>query len=191
MRKTKRRSEAPHGIGWWNEERKAMRLLLTLDEHNYTPDLAVYEKYSTRAVIMRNGRIATQHGAAGDYKILGGGVEPGEDLHAALIREVQEESGLVVIPESIREIGEIVERRRDIFESDKIYVCHSCFFFCDAKEKMEETHMTESEIAKGFKLEWATPEEIIAGNAPFAKTQPWSYRDSKFIQMLPELMHNR
>ena len=51
--------------------------------------------------------------------------------------------------------------------------------------------MTESEIAKGFKLEWATPEEIIAGNAPFAKTQPWSYRDSKFIQMLPELMHNR
>lgn len=168
-----------------------MRLLLTLDEHNYTPDLAVYEKYSTRAVIMRNGRIATQHGAAGDYKILGGGVEPGEDLHAALIREVQEESGLVVIPESIREIGEIVERRRDIFEPDKIYVCHSCFFFCDAKEKMEETHMTESEIAKGFKLEWATPEEIIAGNAPFAKTQPWSYRDSKFIQMLPELMHNR
>ena len=97
MRKTKRRSEAPHGIGWWNEERKVMRLLLTLDEHNYTPDLAVYEKYSTRAVIMRNGRIATQHGAAGDYKILGGGVEPGEDLHAALIREVQEESGLVVI----------------------------------------------------------------------------------------------
>ena len=44
MRKTKRRSEAPHGIGWWNEERKVMRLLLTLDEHNYTPDLAVYEK---------------------------------------------------------------------------------------------------------------------------------------------------
>ena len=37
-----------------------MKLLLTLDEHNYTPDMTVYEKYSTRAVIIRNGRIATQ-----------------------------------------------------------------------------------------------------------------------------------
>ena len=73
-----------------------MKLLLTLDEHNYTQDMTVYEKYSTRAVIIRNGRIATQHGAAGDYKILGGGVEPGEDLHAALIREVQEETGLTI-----------------------------------------------------------------------------------------------
>ena len=163
-----------------------MKLLLTLDEHNYTPDMTVYEKYSTRAVIIRNGRIATQHGAAGDYKILGGGVEPGEDLHAALIREVQEESGLVVIPESIREIGEIVERRRDIFEPDKIYVCHSCFFFCDAKAEMTQTHMTESEIEKGFHLEWATAQEIIDGNEPFCETQPWSFRDREFVKMLVE-----
>lgn len=52
-------------------------------------------------------------------------------------------------------------------------------------------YMTASEIAKGFKLEWATPEEILAGNTPFEQTQPWSYRDSRFIRMLPELMHNR
>ena len=121
----------------------------------------------------------------------GGHVEPGESFVASVIREVQEESGLVVIPESIREIGEIVERRRDIFEPDKIYVCHSCFFFCDAAEELAQTHMTASEIAKGFKLEWATPEEILAGNTPFEQTQPWSYRDSRFIRMLPELMHNR
>ena len=121
----------------------------------------------------------------------GGHVESGESFVASVIREVQEESGLVVIPESIREIGEIVERRRDIFEPDKIYVCHSCFFFCDAAEELAQTHMTASEIAKGFKLEWATPEEILAGNTPFEQTQPWSYRDSRFIRMLPELMHNR
>lgn len=168
-----------------------MKLLLTIDEQNYTPDLVVCEKFSTRAVIMRNGKIATQRGAAGDYKILGGGVEPGESLHTALIREVQEESGLVVIPDSIREIGEIVERRRDIFEPNKIYVCHSCFYFCDAEETLRDTHMTASEIAKGYQLSWATPEEIIRGNEPFCASQPWSYRDSRFIQMLPELMNNR
>ena len=111
---------------------------------------------------------------------------PREKLEDALIREVGEESGLIVIPESIRPIGEIVERRRDLFEKNKIYVCHSCFFFCDAKAEMTQTHMTESEIEKGFHLEWATAQEIIDGNEPFCETQPWSFRDREFVKMLVE-----
>lgn len=166
---------------------KAMRTLLMLDEHNYTEQMPVFEKYSTRAVIIRDGKLATQRSLQGDYKLLGGGAEPGESLPEALIREVREESGLIVIPESIREIGQIIERRRDIFEPDEVYVCHSCFFFCDVLEEMTETQMTESERQKGYHLEWATPEEIIAGNEPFCKTQPWSYRDSEFVRMLPQL----
>lgn len=163
-----------------------MQILLTLDKKDYEEGMPVFEKYSTRGVIIRDGKIATQHGSAGDYKILGGGVEPGEKLEDALIREVGEESGLIVIPESIRPIGEIVERRRDLFEKNKIYVCHSCFFFCDAKAEMTQTHMTESEIEKGFHLEWATAQEIIDGNEPFCATQPWSFRDREFVKMLVE-----
>lgn len=165
-----------------------MRSLRTMDRKDYTEKMPLFEKYSVRAVILREGRLAVQQSAAGDYKILGGGVESGETLQEALIREVQEESGLVVIPETIREIGEIVERRRDLFEPEKIYVCHSCFFFCEAAEQLAETHMTESELEKGFHLVWALPEEIIAGNAPFCDSQPWSYRDREFVRMLPELM---
>ena len=163
-----------------------MQILLTLDKKDYEEGMPVFEKYSTRGVIIRDGKIATQHGSAGDYKILGGGVEPGEKLEDALIREVGEESGLIVIPESIRPIGEIVERRRDLFEKNKIYVCHSCFFFCDAKTEMTQTHMTESEIEKGFHLEWATAQEIIDGNELFCETQPWSFRDREFVKMLVE-----
>ena len=139
-----------------------MQILLTLDKKDYEEGMPVFEKYSTRGVIIRDGKIATQHGSAGDYKILGGGVE------------------------SIRPIGEIVERRRDLFEKNKIYVCHSCFFFCDAKAEMTQTHMTESEIEKGFHLEWATAQEIIDGNEPFCETQPWSFRDREFVKMLVE-----
>lgn len=76
-----------------------MQILLTLDKKDYEEGMPVFEKYSTRGVIIRDGKIATQHGSAGDYKILGGGVEPGEKLEDALIREVGEESGLIVIPE--------------------------------------------------------------------------------------------
>ena len=66
-----------------------MQILLTLDKKDYEEGMPVFEKYSTRGVIIRDGKIATQHGSAGDYKILGGGVEPGEKLEDALIREVR------------------------------------------------------------------------------------------------------
>lgn len=161
-----------------------MRTLLTFDRNDYSSDMPVREKYSTRAVIVRDGRIATQHGAAGDYKLLGGGVEPGEEYRMALCREVQEESGLIVIPESIRELGMITERRRDIFKPEEVYVCHSLFYICDVKDEMTATHMTESEIAKGYHLAWATPQEILDGNAAFCESQPWIYRDTEFIKWL-------
>ena len=165
-----------------------MRILKTIDKGDYTSSMPVFEKYTVRGVIIREGKLAVQQSKAGDYKILGGGVEQGESLADALLREVQEESGLVVIPESIRPIGEIVEKRRDIFDPSMIYVCHSCFFFCDAMERMEAMHMTESEKEKGFHLVWATPEEIMRGNEPFCESQPWSYRDREFVRMLPELL---
>lgn len=112
-----------------------MQILLTLDKKDYEEGMPVFEKYSTRGVIIRDGKIATQHGSAGDYKILGGGVEPGEKLEDALIREVGEESGLIVIPESIRPIGEIVERRRDLFEKTRSMSATPAFFSVMQKKK--------------------------------------------------------
>ena len=60
------------------QRRNAVQILLTLDKKDYEEGMPVFEKYSTRGVIIRDGKIATQHGSAGDYKILGGGVEPEE-----------------------------------------------------------------------------------------------------------------
>jgi hypothetical protein len=65
-----------------------------------------------------------------------------------------------------------------------IYECHSCFFYCDAKQEMVEPHLTESEQERGYRLVWATPEEIIEGNQAFFETQPWTYRDTEFIRRL-------
>ncbi len=161
-----------------------MKRMLTLDKGNYTPEMPVYIKYSTRAIITRGSRLAAQRGNAGDYKLLGGGVDAGETVQTALCREVQEESGLVVIPESIREIGEVMERRRDLFEPGAVYECHSLVFSCEVLEGMTETRMTQSEIDKGYRLVWVTPEEFISGNEPFCESQPWSYRDREIVKLL-------
>jgi ADP-ribose pyrophosphatase YjhB (NUDIX family) len=161
-----------------------MKLLFTLDKQDYEPKQPVYEKFSTRAVIIRDGLIAMQKGAEGDYKLLGGGVEQGEDLRQALIREVREESGLLVCPDSIEEIGEVIEKRRDAFEPDMVFVCHSHFFMCNAKREMVETNLTESEKEKGYHLVWVKKEQIIEENSMFFDSRPWIYRDTEFIRRM-------
>lgn len=159
-----------------------MKTLLVFDKEDYTKDMPVMVKKSVRAVIRRDGRIAVQMGVRGDSKLLGGGIEPGEDDPAALMREVREEAGLTVKPGSIREFGEIVEKRRDMFEPEKVYLCRSCFYCCDITEERVQPQMTESEIAKGYHLVWATPREIVDGNQPFL-SEPWIYRDTEFVRM--------
>lgn len=162
-----------------------MRLLLSLDAKNYTDDMPVFEKYAVRGVIIHDGKIAMQKSASGYYKILGGGIDEGESYADALSRELMEESGLIVVRDSIREIGEIYEARQDLYEKNKVFVCHTCFFFCDVLDKRTATSLTASEIREGFELTWVSPEEIIKANDKVTD-MPWVMRDTAFIKMLAD-----
>ncbi len=139
-----------------------MKILATFDAMDYQDTTEVFEKYSVRGIIMRDGKLAMQCSRDGEYKIPGGGIEPGEAYLQALVREVREETGLHVIVSAVREIGEIVEIRRDLFDA---------------------LQLTESEIAKGYELRWATPEEIYQRNILIEK-DPWIVRDTAFVKML-------
>lgn len=141
-----------------------MNTLFILDEQNYSDSWPVYEKYAVRAIICKGGKYAMQRGKKGSYKIPGGGVEASESLTEALLREVLEEVGLLVIPASIKEIGEVTELREDLHKKEQKYICHSLFYCCEVEETVQETHMTEKEREMGFRLEWATLEEIIENN---------------------------
>ena len=160
-----------------------MKLLAVLDKKDYSENAPVIEMHTVRAIIRKNGRIATQKSAAGEYKLLGGGMEKGEDEFETLAREVREEGGMVVIPESIRPVGEILEMHEDIFQKGHKYVCRSGFYFCDVTDERLELQMAAGEIAKGCYLCWAEPEEIIEGNRRFAD-RSWIYRDALIIELL-------
>ncbi|WP_281821029.1 NUDIX domain-containing protein, partial [Eisenbergiella massiliensis] len=84
-----------------------MKKLLVLDSHDYNNNVPVFEKNAVRAIIIKNGLFAMQLGNSGEYKIPGGTVEEGESFEQALLREIREETGLSVKPDSITELGVI------------------------------------------------------------------------------------
>lgn len=155
-----------------------MNTLFILDEKNYTDDMPVFEKYAVRAIICKNGKYAMQCGKTGEYKIPGGTVEAGETFGEALAREVLEETGLIVIQESIKEIGEVTEIREDAYQKGQKYINHSLIYSCDVQDEIHSTNMTTNELIQGYQLSWATLEEIISTNNKLQK----NFRDTKFLE---------
>ncbi len=163
-----------------------MKLLLTLDSKNYTDSMPVLEKTTVRAVIVRDGRLAMQKSRKGEFKIPGGGVEPGESYRDALLREVREETGFQVVPESIAELGEILELREDVFCCGRKYVCHSYFYQCGVREERMKMELTESEQEQGYDAVWETPEVIVRENRQLQEGREWRQRDTEFLAMVLE-----
>lgn len=160
-----------------------MKKLLVFDSENYNDSMPVFERFGVRAVIFRDGKMAMQQSAAGEYKIPGGGVEGGETHAETLLREVREEVGLLVIPESIKEIGEIEEIREDVFCKGQKFINHSYYYICRTEDRCVDTQMTASEIAKGFHPVWEFPEVICRQN-DLLQGEQWMKRDTEFIRMI-------
>lgn len=170
-----------------------MRLLFEMDAKNYDPNGTVLTRPSVRAIIIQNGMVAMVHSLKYDYyKFPGGGMEAGEDRLAALIRETREESGLTVIPASVRPYGYVhrIERgnREDCFVQDNFY------YFCDVEGKISHQKLDDYEAEEGFTLKFVPPETAITVNreAPHgekvekAAAQTMLEREARVLELLKE-----
>ena len=160
-----------------------MKTLACYDLNNYSDTTKLLEKTNIRGIVLLDGKLAMQRDKEGVYKIPGGGMEPGESYIETLARELREEVGLVVKEESLIELGEITEIRRDIFAADTKYISHSLFYACEVTEERFPIAPTASEIKKGYQAVWVTAEEIYETNIRLGK-DPWIERDTAFIKML-------
>ena len=116
-----------------------------------------------RGIILRGDRIALVHSLEYDYyKFPGGGIEPGEDHRETLIREVAEESGLVVRPDTIRPYGMV--RRIEHGDPEDIFLQENFYYFCETEDRPGAQRLTPSEQRARFALEYVRPAEAVAAN---------------------------
>ncbi len=140
-----------------------MKLLFEIDKKDYDPNGTVGIRPSVRGIIVRDGKIALVHSLKYDYyKFPGGGAENCESHLETLIREVSEESGLTVIPESVREYGMV--RRKQKGNIEEIFVQDNYYYFCSAEEKIDSQNLDDYEADERFTLEFVTASTAIDVN---------------------------
>ncbi len=140
-----------------------MRLLFKLDCKNYKENGTIGKRPSARGIIIKNGMLAMVYSKKYDYyKFPGGGIEKNEDNITALIREVKEEVGLVVIPESIKEYGLVL--RKEAGKIEDIFIQENFYYLCDVKDSIIKQELDEYEDFEEFTLKWANPNDVIDAN---------------------------
>lgn len=132
-----------------------MKELFSIDTHDYNPDGPVFRRPSARAIIERDGKVLVMHSRKFDYyKFPGGGIEQGETPEEALVREVREESGYTVKPETIEEYGSVLRRNRDGKDPEGIFEQQNFYYFCEIGDERVPIVQEEYEIEEGFEPVW-------------------------------------
>lgn len=140
-----------------------MKELFVLDKKNYDPNGSVGRRPSVRGIILRDGKIAMMHSLKYDYyKLPGGGIEGDESLEETLIREVREESGLIVKPESVEEFGYV--RRIEKGKIEEIFIQDNYYFTCEVEPATVSQALDDYEAEEQFVLEFVSTEHAICVN---------------------------
>ena len=143
-----------------------MRLLFEIDRKDYDPDGEAFVRPSARGIIFRDGKIAVIYSKKTKYcKFPGGGIEPGEDKVVALMREVKDEVGLTVKPETVKEFGYVHRIQKGRHEA--VFIQDNYYYTCEVEDGQGETEMTASEKAEEFVPMFMPIEEAIAINASY------------------------
>ena len=146
-----------------------MERLFEIDLKDYDENGEVFRRPSARGIILKEDkRIALVYSRKEKYfKFPGGGIVEGEDKKEALIREVKEEVGMIVIPESIREFGSVLRRQKGEFAENEIFEQQNYYYLCDVEDRIVSQDLDEYETEAEFKLRVVDIDDAIKVNAEY------------------------
>jgi putative nucleotidyltransferase with HDIG domain len=173
-----------------------MKQLFTIDLKNYGDDWKRSRRDSARAVIhVGDDKLALVYATKlGYYKFPGGGIHEGEDKISALAREVQEEVGLVLVPESVREFGVASRYQKSGLAENTIFVQNNFYYECDVERdangnlKIISQNLDAYEDEAGFELRLVSIKEAALANRLYRDTNDFNIamiaRDTRVLEML-------
>ena len=145
-----------------------MKRLFEIDMHDYEEWYSVSRRPSARGIIFKDNRIALVYSKKEKYyKFPGGGINDGEDMKTALIREVKEETGLTVIPESIKEFGSVIRRQKSNIKPETIFEQENFYFLCNAEDTVSAQSLDDYEKDAEFTLKFTDINEAIKANRDY------------------------
>ena len=164
-----------------------MRLLFNLDSKNYQEDYHVIYREASRAIIIKDNKIAMVKSLKeGFYKFPGGGIWENESKEDAVVREVLEETGLTLKKESIKEYGYTLENRKSDVYENSLFSQKSFYFFADIEDYLLEQRLTDDERELEFVLEWIDLKEVHRLNSliEINKDNRFVERETKVLELL-------
>lgn len=155
-----------------------MKKLFTLDYKNYNTEWEYSKRDSARGIIVfsnsatgpfkETDKIALVYAKKdGYFKFPGGGIHADEDKIQALIREVSEEVGLSVIPESVKEYGVVQRYQLSSVFPNVIFDQESFYYFCQVENGKHGQNLDPYEAEAGFELQVVTIKEALEKNLAY------------------------
>ena len=173
-----------------------MKHLFTIDLKNYGADWKRSRRDSARAIIhVGSDKLALVYATKlGYYKFPGGGIHEGEDKIAALAREVQEEVGLVLVPESVREFGVASRYQKSGLAEDTVFVQDNFYYECEVERdehgnlKIISQNLDAYEDEAGFELRIVSIKEAALANRQYRDTDDFNVaiiaRDARVLEIM-------
>ena len=165
-----------------------MRVLFCMGEKS--ADGRVFVRPSARCIAIEGDRVAMVHSLQYDYyKFPGGGIEPQETREQALVRETQEEAGLLVIPDSIREFGCVRRLEASDGAEYDCFVQDNFYYLCRVERTTVEQRLDDYEAQEQFTLEGVQPKRAIEVNRTVdhgPKNQNMLEREARVLEILQQ-----
>ncbi len=170
-----------------------MEKLFTIDLKDYNESDRVFRRPSARAIIIKGDKIALVYSKVEKYyKFPGGGIHDDEDKREALIREVREEVGMVVKPETIKEFGSVLRRQKGK-EEGVIFEQENYYYFCETEDELVSQELDEYEKDAEFVLRIVPIDEAIATNEAYTSTDSFNpvmiKRECRVLRMIKETLN--